>query len=387
MLSRGSRAAVAPRLSRPSAGTRACSHAPRVTRLALYRVLQLIVVVALLSACESSTAERTSSPRLVVVDSVTLAESDSSFVAQPSDLVVTPAGGFVVSDAFLRTLLTFGPDGRFQSTIGRRGDGPGEFQYPLWLALSGDSVIYASNYAQVQAYDLRTGAFVGQNRFELPPRMMQVVGSDLFVGHVDSVHQGSIAVLDIESGATRTTGPFPTMLNHPMARAMFAGVALAVRGDSIASAYTVSDKVFISRRNGTVLDSIGVPVARRHGAKAEAIAKYLSSQSREDGEEAVKASVPMDLQWLTSGQLALVTMDWVAVNGRITGTYYLSVLDPSSRRGCVDARIPGPPDPAPTLGFSGDTLVVLSQNVVGEKARVTIHKYRIDTSSCEWVAA
>ncbi|MEX1183583.1 MAG: hypothetical protein WEF86_10150 [Gemmatimonadota bacterium] len=65
------------------------------------------------------------------------------------DLALTPDDGLVVSDGDSHELRVFGGDGRHQATIGRRGDGPGEFAgAPLVAGVSGDTVF---------TYDVRSG--------------------------------------------------------------------------------------------------------------------------------------------------------------------------------------------------------------------------------------
>lgn len=75
-----------------------------------------------------------------------------------------PNGRVVIANAGTRELKLFGPDGRLLETMGREGEGPGEFQGIDWITLhSGDSII---------AYDRR------QNR-------IQVFDADLELGRVE----------------------------------------------------------------------------------------------------------------------------------------------------------------------------------------------------------
>lgn len=65
------------------------------------------------------------------------------------DLWLTPDDGLVVSDGDSRELRVFGGGGRHLGTIGRRGEGPGEFAgAPSIAGMAGDTVF---------AYDVRSG--------------------------------------------------------------------------------------------------------------------------------------------------------------------------------------------------------------------------------------
>lgn len=69
------------------------------------------------------------------------------------DLALTPDGGFVVADGGSHELRVFGPDGRHAVSMGREGEGPGEFVSPPLIAgMAGDTVF---------AYDPGSGRATG----------------------------------------------------------------------------------------------------------------------------------------------------------------------------------------------------------------------------------
>jgi sugar lactone lactonase YvrE len=74
------------------------------------------------------------------------------------------------------------------------------------------------------------------------------------------------------------------------------------------------------------------------------------------------------------------------VEGRWIDSSFVSVIDRRTRRGCVDARVPGPTEPPVSMAFRGDTLFVVSQEVTGDtRASTVVRWYRIDTGDCRWV--
>ncbi|NTU51401.1 MAG: hypothetical protein HGA94_03060 [Candidatus Aminicenantes bacterium] len=63
----------------------------------------------------------------------------------PSAIAVDGAGNLYVLDTGNHRVQKFGPDGTYLTTYGRRGQGPGEFQYPAWLAVDGKGFIYVTD--------------------------------------------------------------------------------------------------------------------------------------------------------------------------------------------------------------------------------------------------
>ncbi len=63
----------------------------------------------------------------------------------PSTIVVDGAGDLFVLDTGNHRVQKFGPDGKYLATYGRQGQGPGEFYYPVWLALDAKGFLYVSD--------------------------------------------------------------------------------------------------------------------------------------------------------------------------------------------------------------------------------------------------
>jgi len=54
----------------------------------------------------------------------------------PSDVAVDEDGNIYVLDSANARVQKFGPDGKYLATIGRKGQGPGELEYPMTLSLN-----------------------------------------------------------------------------------------------------------------------------------------------------------------------------------------------------------------------------------------------------------
>lgn len=354
------------------------------------RALRLPLALAVLAAgCGRGGPDdaASSAPRLVLVDSISIAESDSAYIADPNDLAVGPDGTIYVADRFLKKVHAYGRDGRPIRTFGRGGEGPGELMNPSFLAFDADSLLYVVDRLEIERFDTRTGAHVGG--FATPRRvgLINVSRGRLVAGYADPASNGSVAALAPSGGGMRVTGPFPELLRNPLLFPMFNSVSIAVRGDTAASAFVVTDYVYLSSLSGPGTDSILVPVRRRNGARPEVLRRFAASPTRKRGEAAVYgSSVPMDLHWLPDGHLALVSTDWRLEDSRFVDSSFVSVVDPRTRRSCVDAPVPGPTDPPVTVGFRGDTLFVLSREVSdASRVSTTVRLYRVDTGACRWV--
>jgi sugar lactone lactonase YvrE len=82
-------------------------------------------------------------PVLTLGDVDTADENMAFFM--PSAIAVDGAGNLYVLDTGNHRVQKFSPDGKHLATYGRRGQGPGEFQYPAWLAVDGKGFIYVTD--------------------------------------------------------------------------------------------------------------------------------------------------------------------------------------------------------------------------------------------------
>jgi hypothetical protein len=326
-------------------------------------------------------------PVLVPVDSVVLAENDSSYVAGTSGLAVAPDGSFFVADHMAKRVHVFRRDGRFLRSIGRPGRGPGEFDGPSHLAFSGDSLLYVVDWSEIEVFDRRTAGHLGAYRMPRQPNTIAVSAGRLFAGHADAADRGSVARVMSDTTGMQATGPFPELLRDPLLFPMFNSVALGMRGDTAATAFHVTDYLYFSDVSGRVLDSIQVPKRRRNGARPDRLRSLARTPSEDLGAAAFwGSSLPTEVHWTPGGRLVLVSNDRGMVADRWIDSSFVSVVDRKTRRSCVDARVPGPTEPTVSVAFRGDTLFVVSQELTGDtRASTVVRWYRIDTGACRWM--
>jgi len=243
------------------------------------------------------------------------------------------------------------------------------------------------DWSEIEVFDRRTAAHLGAYRMPRQPNTIAVSSGRLFAGYADQADRGSVARVVSDTTRLKATGPFPELLRDPLLFPMFHSVALGLRGDTAATAFHVTDYVYLSDVSGRVLDSIQVPKRRRNGARPDRLRSLARTPSEELGAAAFwGSSLPLDLHWLPDGRLALVSLDQGMVEGRWIDSSFVSVVDRRTRHSCVDARVPGPTEPPARMGFRGDTLFVVSQEVTGDtRASTVVRWYRIDTRTCRWM--
>jgi DNA-binding beta-propeller fold protein YncE len=72
-------------------------------------------------------------------------EDENVLFYMPSDIVLDKEGNVYVLDSGNHRIQKFDPDGNYLATFGRRGQGPGDFQYPQSIDLDPDGNLYVSD--------------------------------------------------------------------------------------------------------------------------------------------------------------------------------------------------------------------------------------------------
>lgn len=327
-------------------------------------------------------------PRLSVIDSLDLQETDSVFASKVNAIVLRKRGQLLVADAGVGRVLEYSRDGRLLRTFGRRGKGPGEFSSPSWMVVLGDSLLLVKNGPafRTEMFDLRSGAWVWGRRFDAKTTTgLAAVGDTVVMGLLDAVRGSSFVSFSDSGSALQPHGRLPSDAHgDPLLTDAFRLTQLAARGDTIAQAYEVSNWLFVLTMDGSLVDSVHIPVARRKGAPVKLLPLLRANQ--ELGMKAVNhVSQPQVLQWIGEGTIGLVTVDPDRTSSRFRGPAFLSVIDLRNRRACVDAPLPAPEDPPPATAWSGDTLLMLYPDVSGDGRPVArVKRARVDLATCEW---
>lgn len=97
------------------------------------------------------------------------------------DIVIDSNGRMFILDLRRHGVGVFGPEGNYITTLGRKGQGPGEFDTPSSLALYRDSLLFASNGTRIEIFDI-TGdpGYATTMNLESPTRSICILGNTLF---------------------------------------------------------------------------------------------------------------------------------------------------------------------------------------------------------------
>ena len=72
-------------------------------------------------------------------------EDENILFYMPSDIAFDSQGNMYILDTGNHRIQKFNPDGKFLASIGRKGQGPAEFQYPLSLDINSEGYLYVAD--------------------------------------------------------------------------------------------------------------------------------------------------------------------------------------------------------------------------------------------------
>jgi hypothetical protein len=366
----------------------------RTARPLLRLACRLAAPLATIAACAAPEpdAPATPAPTLAQVDSVVLADTGALTLGS-----LVHAGLHVGDDAVWigdpqnGRVVRFARDGRALGTAGRKGQGPGEIEATGPLVPLGDGTIAVWDYmaGKLLAYDGRDGAF----RWETPireqafPVQLQAVGDTLWFGVVSLTDSTGAMRLVARQGTVTKHASYPAEYAAGLAYSFPYSVALRF-GDTLLVGYSGHHRVFLHHDGGRV-DSLVVPARRRRGVPPDLLEQLQARRGRpgaDVGPENLVSSLMRGAR-LSDGSFALVHYD-VEFDGREAAKVdaWLTVLDPSFTRACVDAPLPLSERALPSLAFRGDTLFVLEHVIDEVQALPMLRAYAIATAGCAWMA-
>ncbi|MFC1554547.1 NHL repeat-containing protein [candidate division KSB1 bacterium] len=85
---------------------------------------------------------------------------ENYWLHQPRDLAVDKAGNVYIVDQSNHRIQKYSPDGKYISTIGREGEGPGEFIFPNSIDISNDDILYVNDSNNLRVVRLTTDGSV-----------------------------------------------------------------------------------------------------------------------------------------------------------------------------------------------------------------------------------
>lgn len=102
---------------------------------------------------------------------------DAAVLGRPLALAVW-AGRLYIADALDCAVKVFSRDGRFLTSFGRKGAGPGELSFPSGICVAGETIAVADKLnLRVQLFD-REGRVLGGFKLPFPPDRLLALGPD-----------------------------------------------------------------------------------------------------------------------------------------------------------------------------------------------------------------
>jgi hypothetical protein len=267
-----------------------------------------------------------------------------TFDLQETDEVVSvtpvvardPRGGFLVVDAQESQLRRYGDDGRLLWHAGRKGRGPGEFTSPTGVArLASGQVVAGDRSGRLTFFDSAGGAV--QRTVETRIRQLEdivVLGDSalLLSGVPDGDFNGPrLHVWSLARDTVRASffSPFAGARNR--AAATVAGwTKAAVRGDTIAAVFAVSDTVYLFTVGGRALGRMPLNSSFFRTASEREPRKVITDPL-ERARWLSAFDYVADVHWLPDGGL-LVPYQSIAPGGAMTRTWHLLGLGRGGER-------------------------------------------------------
>lgn len=328
-------------------------------------------------------------PHLEVRDSIHLEQTVGALLGLPT--AVSPDGsGYLVVDAQQPHVFRFDENGRFVQRYGREGEGPGEFKKAAAAIPYGSDQILVFSWSPpaAQAFHRNSAEFIERFDLSLPVENVLVRGDRVWISGPRYASRTGLRVLTLGGDDEAHLAPLPDAFREagPLG-GIFPSVPFAVWGDTVMVGFEPSNSLLLLVDDGSVLDTIDVPIERRRGVPDDATSRLL--EAMRSGRYANVFGVLSTLRAVhrnQDGSTTLVHYDHRPEGPPVTSEVYVSVLSPDRQRACVDARVPLGPDSSPAIGFRGDELLVLEQVIEGLEAVPVLRSLRVDVSACSWIS-
>lgn len=356
------------------------------------------VALALCGATRLVSSQGPATGGLRQLEPVPIHDTDTLFVSRPLQMVLGPGGHLFLIEGRETRVLDIGPTGRIEGVFGRKGRGPAEFESPIALATSGDTVLAVYDHAvkrvtfiDIPGWKLRR---VSPLLTQWPPQI-RFAGNDLMVTTWDFGTRTSIAKVREETGALdERQGVIPSLgaQTQLLITGAFWSSTFVPVGDEIYAMYEVSSSLFRWKRGAREGREIPIPVVRRRGIPIDLFESLLRDPAKATPAMAFDRSAPMAIAPVSNDIVAIVTMDVKVEGDTWHAIHHVTLYDRRRDRLCVDLPVPASrtkvtmgKDPLPHVALRGDTLALLEQveNPAGDPVHL-LRRYRIEPAECVW---
>lgn len=299
-------------------------------------------------------------------DSIRLEETDSAFVAEPGGVYRLPDGSMIVSEAAGARVYVFGAGGVLRSSFGTRGRGPGELLSAGGVATieSTDTVVVNdSRSGRLSLFRLTDGSFLGEFRTPIPAYDFAIRGGEAWFGFPifgGGRSHGALSFRGPDSGVVRYSGTVPSVyeryprlrrtLGVPLLTLGARGLYVAMLGEDTVSLYSPADAE-------TPIARFPVPRVRRRGVP---LSNPVFTSAELSGEDEIQmTSALLALGALPDGRVVTVHADLSLLESGVSRAGFLSVFDPQTGEGCVDAMLDIQSEALPIVRVQSEWLIAV----------------------------
>lgn len=162
---------------------------------------------------------------------------------------------------------------------------------------------------------------------------------------------------------------------------IYGHIPFAAFNDSVAYFTGESNYLRIADSNWHVSDSISIPRLRRRGVPE--VVDTSMARGRNIYDMMSQISIPYTMHSLSGSRFVVVHLDYTVRNNVPQGSAFLTVVGKRSVARCIDVPLPVlDANTIPKVAFRGDTMFVLDQHVVGERAVIDIKRISLDVEKC-----
>lgn len=268
------------------------------------RTLRFVVACALL-VVEPPTQERWTVDTGPVVDIAGASSTGEVLLGLPSGAARLPNGTIVVADRFSWSIRYFSEKGELVRTVGREGDGPGEFRGISWLGRCAGDTIFVWDFMHRRMSALDPAGRVSR-QFRLPlnptdpvPYVFRCSGSGSFAllaeplladlparANESARAKAPLVVADSRGEITGRIGEFVTrefvvagQLGAPLPRPLGRETSIAITGNA----------VFVGTADSAIVEMFGLDGSRRRAIRIDAPSRRPTRQLYERAAEELVA--------------------------------------------------------------------------------------------------
>jgi len=300
---------------------------------------------------------------LELVSSVRLIESEQTALGRIVGLVVGD-GGVFVGDALRSEVVVFDRSGGYLRTIGRQGDGPGEFRRVSSLFMvRGELWVYDVRAARISRFDPESGDYLGAIPTQLYVRdAVELDDGRIVFGAADG-EGAALAVLEERDGSLAVV-PFAPITdfhrdNSPI-RATYGLVSVA-RGPDGRVLWATSPEILIFTSDveaeslAPPIDTLRPPIDQRRSEDPVALYHDIAV---DQGMAAYASRVGFatELERTASSTVLVVLEQNVRDDRSRTGRLWVTVFSNDLARACVDLGVRPEGTGVTDVFVRGDTL-------------------------------